>query len=644
MTNNIFKITTGLFALMGALTLASCSDNDDMPSAGAPATGASDFSLAIKGMPAAPSGTSAASTQESISVFQFGPEGLFSKQVLDSYNPEGIDLVKGTTRALYCVSGIEIEASEATPESEFALSTFATEKDANTAPLFLSAYSSIDPYQMECELTMKRGVARIDLDARDADMDISSITVDDAPVATYVFAGNAGKLETETTVYTYEYAQAPTGVEKGVFMIFESDKDIHVTVHGSADGKAITVPAVIEKAERNKVYTLRVYDKNATVKATFTMADWEEGDTFNSSADMSKGLRIDMATSVFPAGVNVDYANNIIEVPASGAKGMKIAFVSEMRVDIDTISYAGERVLVDSIEANHVKVAAEKAYNTDKGVVTKFNVDINPQMKGRPDYEIKMFVKKTVMNTSYDNVTIRVAESPYQLQTVEIGGATWMAFNATTPDLSDQVYPEIGQTVEETYQNNWAMAIGNFFQYGRQKGYSPWTSNDPNGNESTERNIPWDNPACMPVPEGYHVSTEAEWLSLLPSGTQIPSTYTAGNGEQIKVEVVEVPGKLTDSPSAAANKANLLMRYLRFESLETGNVLCIPICGMKTASTAEYPGGGRAMHAWVSYWISADRYTWLFQIGGTADALTSTHGRDRWNYNGFIPVRGVKNR
>ncbi len=358
---------------------------------------------------------------------------------------------------------------------------------------------------------------------------------------------------------------------------------------------------------------------------------------------MSKGLRIDQAASVFPAGVIVDYANNIIEVPASGAAGMKIAFLSEMRVDIDTICYAGERVIVDSIEANHVKFAAEKAYNTDKGVVTKFNVDINPQMKGRPDYEIKMYVKKTVMATSYDCVTIRVAESPYQLQTVEIGGSTWMAFNATSPDLSEQVYPEIGQSVEEAYQQNWAMAIGNFFQYGRQKGYSPWTSNDPTANSATERNIPWTDPACMPVPEGYHVSTEAEWLSLLPTGVPIPSTYTAGNGEQIKVEVVELPGKLTDSPSEAANKANLLMRYIRFESLATGNVLCIPICGMKTAGTAEYPGGGRAMHAWTSYWISADRYAWLFQIGGTTDALTATHGRDRWNYDGFVPVRGVKN-
>ncbi|MDE6668197.1 MAG: hypothetical protein K2K26_00780 [Muribaculaceae bacterium] len=641
MTNNIFKTGAGLLALFGAMTLASCSDKDEMPATG-DTNADSDFSLAIKGMPARPE-ASASDAQDAISVFQFGPDGLFSKSVINSYDPEGINLVKGTTRALYCLSGIDIDVTEETTQAEFALTTITTEEGAASAPLFLSAYTLIEASQMNCELTMKRGVARIDLDARDADMDISSITVDDAPASTYVFEGEGVMPDAGTIVYTYEYAQAPTGVEKGVFMIFESDREVHVTIHGSVDGTEITVPAVIETVERNKVYTLRVYDKNATVKAAFTMTDWEEGDTFNSSPDMSKGLHIDPTLSVFPEDVTVDYVNNIIEVPYSGAAAMKIAFSSEMRVDIDTIIYSGQRVLVDSIEAKHVKFVAEKAYNTDNAVITKFNVDINPQMKARPDYEIQMYVKKTVMNTSYDHITIRVAASPYQIQTVEIGGSTWMAFNATTPDIAEQVFPEIGQTVEEAYQHNWATSIGNFFQYGRQLGYSPWTSNDPNANQSTPRNIPWTDPDCMPVPEGYHVATEAEWLRLIPSGVQIPSTYTAGNGEQIKVEVVELPETLSDSPSASANKAKLFMRYVRFESLETGNVLCIPICGMKTASTAEYPGGGRAMHAWVSYWISADRYTWLFQIGGTSGALTATQGRDRWNYDGFLPVRGVKN-
>ena len=642
MTNNIFKTGAGLIALFGAMTIASCSDKDEMPAVGDGNT-APDFSLAIKGMPAATAGAPATSRQEAISVFQFGPEGLFSKNILNSYDPEGINLVKGTTTALYCVSGIDIEAAEETSETEFVLSTISTNEGDNTAPLFLSSWTAIGPSQMDCELIMRRGVARIDLDARDANMDITEITVDDAPASTYIFASEKGKLaDASTTVYKYVYETAPTGVEKGVFMIFESDKEVHLTVHGIVDGNEITVPAVIETVERNKVYTMRVYDQNASIKASFNVAEWVDGGSISSNTDTANRLAFDMDNSVFPAGVTVDYANNIIDVPSTGVAGMTIAFNTDLRVDVDSVYFYGERVEVDSIKEKHVNIEVAKAVNTPTGVLTKVNININEQLKARPGYEIKIDLRKMNMTLSHDNLTIRVAESPYQIQTVEIGGITWMAFNAMSDDLGDQVFPAEGLTVEETYQQHWAASIGNFFQYGRKKGYSPWTKNDPNGNEATPRNIPWSDPDCMPLPPGYHVATNADWLNLIPSGTSIPSTYTAANGENIKVEIVELPGTLDDSPSAAANKANLLKRYIRFESLDTGNVLILPVCALKGATMDEYPGGGKKMHAWASYWIAEDRYIWLFQIAENNGSPTATQDKNRWNYNGFMCVRGVK--
>ena len=81
MTNNIFKSNMGVFALIGLLTLASCSDREEMPVA-AGGNEAADFSLAIKGMPAAVAGAPAADAQDALSVFQFGPDGLFSKNII----------------------------------------------------------------------------------------------------------------------------------------------------------------------------------------------------------------------------------------------------------------------------------------------------------------------------------------------------------------------------------------------------------------------------------------------------------------------------------------------------------------------------------------------------------------------------------
>ncbi|MDE6553276.1 MAG: hypothetical protein K2K98_10015 [Muribaculaceae bacterium] len=641
MTNNIFKAKTGVFALIGMLVLAACSDKEDMPMAGGGNDG-SDFSVVLRGMPAAPAGAPSATGQDALSVFQFGPEGLFSKKVINSYDPEEINLVKGNTRALYCVSGIDIEAAEETTEAEFALTTLTTEEGASTAPLFLSAYTPVEASQMNCELTMKRGVARIDLDARDADMDITSIIVEDAPASTYVFAGES-PIETVTTVYTHEYAEAPTGVEKGVFMIFESSKEVHVSVHGTVEGREITVPAVIETAERNKVYTLRVYDKNATVKAGFTMTDWEDGDTFNGAPDTSRGLTIDPAASVFPEGVTVDYLNNIVEIPDTGVKGMKIAFNSEMRVDIDTICYYGERVTIDSIESKYVKFSAEKAYNTDKGVISKFNVDIEPQLKGRPDYEMKMYVKKTVMNTSYDCVTIRVAQSRFQIATVELAGITWMAFNATSPDADEQIYVEEGKTVEDMYVDDWVRCTGGLFQFGRKYRYVPHQSYNPcNDLGGQKQDIPWVHESHMPCPEGYHVATIQEWRRLFPEGTRLEdgTSFTAANGETINVEIVRLPGDVV-----TPTKVNGVCRYVKLTSQETGNCLILPLAGYKgDKSTAASSNYGRDMVFWGNDnqgcpggYARAMRF--MFNWGNACNAEVF-----QFQMEAFAAVRAVKNK
>ncbi|MDE5881486.1 MAG: hypothetical protein K2J78_00315 [Muribaculaceae bacterium] len=594
MINKIFKPKTGVFALMGLLTLASCSDKEEMPVASGDG---SEISVALKGL-SAPAGAPAASQQEALSVFQFGTDNLFSKSVIKSYNPESISLVKGTTQTLYCVSGIELDPTEETTPAEFALSTVSTAEGDNTAPLFLSGWSKLESTQMNCELVMQRGVARIDIDATDADMEISSITVDNAPAASYVFATEKGVLDSETTVYTHEYETAPDGIEKGVFMLFESAKEVNVTVHGTVEGTEINVPAVLSSVERNKVYTLRVYDKNATLKASFTMSDWEEGGIFNGHLENAQGLFIDEANSVIPEGVTVDYVNNIVEVPGTGVKGMKLAFRSDISLEIDTVCYAGERVMLDSIEAKkYVKINTEKAYNTDKGVISKFDVNIDPQLKGRPDYEIKMYVKKSIMATSYSDVTIRVAPSPFQIPTVELAGITWMAFNCTTPDVDDQIYVEEGKTVEDMYTEDWVKCVGGLFQFGRKYMYIPYQSYNPCNNLGDQKqDIPWVHESHMPCPEGYRVPTINELLQLFPEGTQLntPCSYVAGNGETINAEIVRLPGDVV-----TPTNVNGVCRYLKLTSEETGNCLILPLCGYKgDKSTAASSNFGRDVVYW----------------------------------------------
>lgn len=643
MTHRIFNNIVSASLLIGLTGMSSCSETEGIS---APSGDGPKMSLAIKGVPAkspAMTDSPAGSGIDALMVFQFSKDGLFGKSTMTEYDPSGITLEKGNTTSIYCVHGIEVDAPDGISEAEFVLTQAVSPEGADSAPLFYSGMSAISSGQTECELSMKRAVARIDLDTRGSKMQITKVTVDDAPSACRVWASGEGVREVGTTVYTHTYSEAPTGTDKGIFMLFESAKEVHVTVYGTVNGTETSIPATIERVDRDKVYTLRVYHNNASINASFSVADWEDGGILDGQPDMANGLHIDMANSVIPADVTVDYTNNIVEVPSTGAKGMKLAFLSDLRVDIDTVFFTGDRVAADSIKEKYVSITSMKPHNTPSGVITTVEVDIDQQMKGRPAYEIMMELSKPNMSISCDNLTIRVAESPYQLQTVMMAGAEWMAFNAVSTDLSDQIYAEPGMTVEEYYRQHWISTIGNFFQYGRSLGWDPWDRSDPAANTLTP-DTPWATPECMPVPEGYHVATADEWSSLIPPGVTFPSTYTAGNGEKITGTVVELSGTLDDSPCAAANNANLRKRYIRFESMDTGNVLIFPVCGLKGASKDLYPGGGKNLDSRAVYWNSSERSIWLINITDTDGELRGTPSGDKWNINGFIAVRGVKNK
>ncbi|MDE5806675.1 MAG: fibrobacter succinogenes major paralogous domain-containing protein, partial [Muribaculaceae bacterium] len=567
-----------------------------------------------------------------ISVFHFkGDDFLLRTDVADPYAEEISLPTAGTTR-IYCVSGVDIKASEGTKEADLLNMTVVSPKGAEKAPLFYSASADFSHQAVSSrriDVAMKRSVARIDFtNTTDSRIEIDKIAVEDAPAAAFIFAHDS-VADAGTVSYSREFSEPFYGTERGMFTLFESAAPVHVRIIGKFGDSPLNLVTELPSVERNKVYTLQMVKANAKVEGAFTIKEWEEGDTSDAIPSASAGLYIDKLNSSFPQGVSVDYDSNVITVPYSGVSDMKVAFAAPTRVSIASTEGVTETA----------KITSNSPVQIDGGYISSFNASVHPN--NRVSYSMTINIKDE--EGRYNFVEIKVLENTNKaFATVEIAGLTWMAFNATSSDPADQVFPIDGLSVEEMYQKNWPLAIGNFFQYGRKKGYSPWTKNDPNGNADTPRNIPWKDPDCMPLPAGYHVASTKEWQQLMPAGTTFPSTYAAGNGEMIKAEIVTLSGTMTNSPSAAANNAKLLNRYIRFESQETGNVLIIPICGMKANNFDEYPGGGRALHAWTGLWIAEDRCLWLFQINGTEDALTATQGSSRWNYDGFMAVRGVK--
>lgn len=622
---------THLWAL--ALTLipmASCSDMDqNMESMN---SDENRIMTRFAEIPYSNSEDGADETLLAVSVFHFkGNDYLLRTDITDPAAEE-ISLPTGGTTRIHCVAGIDLTVGEGTTEADLLKTLEFSPQGAKSAPLFYSASADFSHQVVNSrhiEVALKRSVARIDfINSTDSRIEIEKIVVEDAPATTFVFPQDT-IAETGTVSYSREFAEPFYGTEKGMFTLFESGVPVHVRIIGRFGDSPLNLVTTLPSVERNKVYTLQMVRANATVEGAFTIKEWEEGASTTANPTTGEGIYIDRLNSSFPQGVSVDYDTNTITVPHSGAKDMKVAFVAPTSISIASTEGVTETA----------KIISNSPVQIDGGYISSFNATVEPNK--RINYSMTVNLKDEDGN--YNFVEIKVLENTEKaFDTVEIAGLTWMAFNATSSDPSQQVFPLDGLSVEEMYQKNWPMAIGNFFQYGRKKAYSPWTKNDPNGNADTPRNIPWKDPECMPLPEGYHVANAKEWQQLMPAGTSFPSTYTAGNGETIKAEIVTLPGIMTNSPSATANNAKLLNRYIRFESQETGNVLIIPICGMKSNNFDEYPGGGRALHAWTGLWIAEDRSLWLFTIGGTADELTASQSASKWNYDGFMAVRGVK--
>ena len=103
--------------------------------------------------------------------------------------------------------------------------------------------------------------------------------------------------------------------------------------------------------ERNKVYELAVLNVGAEVTGVFEIKPWEEGETIVGKPDTNQRLLLNASKSRIPEGVKVDYENNIVEVPATGADDMTLAFVTDTRIDISSTEGAGSGTSVGNMSA-----------------------------------------------------------------------------------------------------------------------------------------------------------------------------------------------------------------------------------------------------------------------------------------------------
>lgn len=617
--------------LAAVLSFAFCSCEKDGPNADKPV----DFSLVVRGL--AFDSQNSPGSAESIgefSLYQFSDGVLYKHANLTPDKDSRVPISGVVNTTLYCIANATFEAQDLTTrESDFRESVIESLPGANSAPYFLAATAEIDSKansgNKEITVSMKHGVARIDLNtAADSKTRITEFIIENAPAATYPFIENSMPGE-ETTVYSKKYDPAFNGVDNAAFYVFESTVPVTATVRGTYNGIPIRIRTEIPAVERNKIYELEIVNSGATVTGEFEIKDWEEGETVTGKPDTDRKISVSEKLSEVPEGVKIDPDHNIVEVPASGVSDMTLAFVSDSRIEISSIEDKPENVTLSGMSVK----------DTSEGIVSSFRVSVPKQTNGRLGYSIFVHLRNALLSGSYDFLEIRVAPSEHQIETVEIGGCVWMAFNATGQTLEEQVYTLDGLTVEEMYQKNWINTVGGLFQFGRRFMYIPWVGYNPSNNLGNQtQDIPWQSASHIPCPEGYRLPTRAELESMFPKGTTIPGKYVAGNGEHITATLHTAEGTLS-TPSGVTGT----QRYVKFTSEETGRSLFIPLAGSKgDKSTSNNPAFGKRAVIWTDSNQGcpgghALTYTMKFE-----NDETTVISEDRLQMEAFASVRCVK--
>lgn len=562
--------------------------------------------------------------------------GIFYKSFKDiEYREEGFSLDVPRNAHLFLSSNIEepmsMEALNPGQTTLTHLMAMTTDADAvhspTQAPEFFSGVyvPNIESEQQQIHsIEMVRSTARLDFDmTRDQKIKVDRIVVSGASQTTRIFEGTAPWSSDQKVEYQCSYNPALADVATDQFRLYESNTPIQVTVYGTYNQIPTVVKVAIPQILRNHIYRIKISNAGNTINGSFNVMPWQTGDDIEANPGLS-AITMDAQNSIFPSDIAVDYVKNIISVPDQGGE-FTVAFRSETSLT------------VSSVEGQHADFQYTPAgvESVEGGLITKFDVRIAPQANGKLAYTVKLNLQNDLLQNSYDQVVFNVAQSANQIPTVTLGGITWMAFNATTPRLEDQLYTLDGMTVHQAYHEHWLDYIGGLFQWGRKYKYTPWLSGATDAG-SQSQNSPWVADTHMPCPDGFRVPTEMELRKLLPNRLAIPGSYDYNE------ELITVAIHSAQNPNVSISGVTGTARYITLTST-TGQVMYIPLAGQKDdKSWATSPGFGASFCLWASEVATVGGHAWVAEFSPGAAVSGNVADRKQIPAEAYAYLRCIK--
>lgn len=432
-------------------------------------------------------------------------------------------------------------------------------------PVFYSG-SILRTEQSIYNIPLAIGEARIDLDATSSNLlKINAVRITNAPTSSLIFPQTTIATPPTTEEKRCDFNPPMAGKREDIVRLYESEVPVDFIVEGEYNDIPISFEASLPNVTRNTKYTLKVKNAGGLVSGEFKTDDWSETDTLNTGLHADEKIIIATEYSSFPEGTVVTSSKQALTVPYTGGD-ITLAFLAESEVDFESV--------VD--ELNHLTVSTSRVTRENDKILTTFQIHVKGQGENTLPYATRLNVKSAFRNYSTSFISLTINCPPLYIREVTLGGVTWMAFNARSRDMDDQVYPMKGYNVEEMYNNEWLSTLGGLFQYGRNYRYEPWESGINNqGNQTAE--LSWSEAANTPCPEGYRIPTNTELRALFGDClSPVPGSWNY-NGEHIAASEVTASHSSID-----INNVKGVAKYLKLSG-SSGQCMYIPYGGMKAA-------------------------------------------------------------
>lgn len=194
----------------------------------------------------------------------------------------------------------------------------ATADEMTSKSLLMSGHTELDGENASLSVSLKRAVARIDLESAFQDAEVNSITIRDIALTGLVNEGGEKSVLTniEKTDLTKDFGEQPFKNKKeSLYYLPEQTANAHaVEILMAVNGGWHRLKTTLPPLKRNTVYTLKVYGNGTNLNVEVLTDNWENGDSSESGLTL-KGL-VDKENSQLSEGVTVNERGDTVFVPS----------------------------------------------------------------------------------------------------------------------------------------------------------------------------------------------------------------------------------------------------------------------------------------------------------------------------------------